>query len=162
MVLFIRGNKQPAILRFISPALHPFPYGEFLPARTIDTLQVSHRLDIVGQHTSDGDGCLLNLTVNQRGGRCTGKESPQLIQLYGQKCTEKFVIAAVFIWRMRSAPSAKIVRALPCQNGSSPLLAGINVVAAFSSSEMSRHSSHMSQLGQRASFALSTLSRDSS
>ncbi len=87
MILLIRSDEQPAILRFIGLPLHPFPDGEFLPSRTIDTLQVSHCLDIVGQHTSDGNSCFLNLAVNQCGGRGTGKEGPQLVQFYGQKST---------------------------------------------------------------------------
>ena len=60
MVLFIGGNKKPAILRFIGLAFHPFPDGKLLPSRTVNALQVAQRFNVVCQNAPDRDGCLLN------------------------------------------------------------------------------------------------------
>ena len=96
MRIGIRGDKQPAIRLVFTYAAHPVADRERL-AILFNPLQVADGLDIVGQHGTDGDGCLLNFLLDQVGGRGVLQVRTQLIDFDGQHGINQLFVTAVLV-----------------------------------------------------------------
>ena len=94
MLTGITGHPQPAVLLnlWIVDSTHPLPDGKRTTSGTFNALQITQCLDIVGQHTADGDGGLFHLLFHQVTGLRTGQIVTQGLQINGKQRAQQRVV----------------------------------------------------------------------
>ena len=97
MGVSIGGDKQPAIGSVLTDAAHPVPDSERL-AVLLNALQVANSLDVVGQHSSNGDGGFLNFLFNQVRCRRVLQIGAQLVDFNGQHGINQLLVAAILVF----------------------------------------------------------------
>ncbi|SLY51828.1 Uncharacterised protein [Klebsiella quasivariicola] len=97
MGVSVGGDKQPAIGSVLTDAAHPVPDSEWF-AVLLNALQVTNSLNVVGQHSSNGDGGFLNFLFNQVRCRRVLQIGAQLVDFNGQHGINQLLVAAILVF----------------------------------------------------------------
>ena len=80
VIALVRSDKKPRWAWLVGVLVHPLPDGEPGPVRPFGSLQITHRLHVVGQHAPDGDRRFFDTAVDQRGSRRPFQENTELVE----------------------------------------------------------------------------------